>query len=210
MNEEVLSKKVYEFATTSDSNRIDELLEEITLHYLELYNYERTHFSDTQKIDLDDYGQDEMLSNYQMYLISLFMGIRERSTVEFDKLNADLEDNITMLMIVYVAIQFSRINITEKSNVKQTAQLSVVQQIQTSNTDVKITKTWISRNDSKTCPICRALHGTTVPVGENFLVNGQVVELHDGTRFVYNYLDRNVAIAHPNDRCRIEFNIEQD
>lgn len=208
MNKVELNKLVFEFATNEQI--VSELLDEITNYYLLLYSDERQRFADINEVDLNDYEQDILLANYKIYIENLFMGLRDRGLVKLEELESELSDGITMLMIVFITKQFNRLHDTESSNVIQTAQLSVVEQLQKSNTDVRLTKTWISRNDDRTCKICQALHGMTIPVNENFLVNGQVVDLKDGTRFVYDYVDRTVAVAHPNDRCRIEFNVERD
>jgi len=210
MNETELQDVVYEFTTTSDSQKMIELLGVIITYYLTVYKSERQKFADTNHIDLNDYGQDILLTNYAEYLETLFLGLRDRSLEKLEELESNLEDNINLLMTAFVMNQFRRTHETESSNVIQTAQVGVIEQLQASNTDMRVTKTWISRNDERTCEICRALHGMTIPVQENFLVNGQVVDLKDGTRFVYNYVDRTVAIVHPYDRCRIEFNIERD
>lgn len=106
----------------------------------------------------------------------------------------------------YVSENYQTIDRSETSNARQLGQLHVVSEVQASSSAVKVYKRWRAHPDC--CDICRALDGAIVPIDEPFLINGQVVELSNGKEFIYNYIDRGVAIAHPNDRCWIEFIIE--
>lgn len=64
------------------------------------------------------------------------------------------------------------------------------------------TKTWIAKMDSHTCEKCAALNGTTLPLDEPFLSDGDQVEIESGT-WTYSYLPQYTAAAHPHDRCEI-------
>lgn len=66
--------------------------------------------------------------------------------------------------------------------------------------DVTVTKTWRAVIDAKTCAVCLAMDGQTVPFDRPFTFNGSEVSLDS------HYSD--FANAHPHCRCQIQYNTE--
>lgn len=77
-------------------------------------------------------------------------------------------------------------------------------------TGVVIYKKWNSVNDERTCPICRLLDGTRVPVGVSF-VQGLDPE-DDAYEVAVNYLSYtggDFSYAHPRCRCWLTYEKEE-
>lgn len=102
--------------------------------------------------------------------------------------------------------QKTRIVETETENIRQLVDLDLLMTF-TLDSGIRATKTWRTRGDDKVCPICKAMDGVTVYIDEPFIVNGAAIDTDTGA-FVFDYKDRLVASAHPNDRCVIEINFE--
>lgn len=64
-----------------------------------------------------------------------------------------------------------------------------------------LTKTWISRLAENTCRFCRALHGTTIPVGDSFAAYAR----RAGVKRVYGGLY--APPLHPRCQCRLRYGL---
>ena len=198
-----------QFCTTEDDIEAQEILLLLVNQYMQLYYNERAAFAERSGIPLELVMDEGVQGEYALYIADLFTGMRERAEQKRLALEADREmqeKERRLALYAFIAVAYQTIDETESSNARQLSQLQVAETAQQQNGAVRITKTWRAHPDC--CEVCSQLDGTTIPIDEHFLVNGQVVELGDGTEFIYNYIDRGVAICHPNDRCWIEFNIE--
>lgn len=199
MNEEDI---VVEFLTTDDIDRAAILLESLLDSYMALYDEEIATFASNNDLSIDFIPMHQ--ATYRENLMDLFIGMRERVKEKEAKLKEEKDEAIALvLLLIFVEENYNRLKLTELGNIKQTAQLEVVQYLQANDYNVRIMKRWVAHSGA--CEVCQALNGITIPIDEPFLVNGQIVELADGKEFIYNYIDRSVAIAHPNDQCYIEF-----
>lgn len=68
-------------------------------------------------------------------------------------------------------------------------------------TGVKLLKTWNSIGDDKTCPICRAMDGLTIPVTESF----QAVAPSASISEELSYTGGDIVYAHPRCRCWVTY-----
>lgn len=68
-------------------------------------------------------------------------------------------------------------------------------------TGVKLLKTWNSVGDERTCPICRAMDGLTIPVTESF----QAVAPSASISEELSYTGGDIVYAHPRCRCWVTY-----
>lgn len=202
MNDEL----IYQFATTDDEVEAYEIMLLLTQYYLSVYDSEKDEFAASHNVNTQAIMDESLRAEYALYISNIFSGMRDRVKEEEGRLSGLGEGAALLALKKFVFENYGRIEETELSNAKQMARLQVAQEIQSKNTAAKIYKRWVARPGC--CEVCRALNGTVKPIDEPFLINGQVVELEGGKSFTYGYIDRNVAIAHPNDRCTVEFFIE--
>lgn len=197
---------IYQFATTDDEVEAYETMLLLTQYYLSAYDSERDEFAARHKVNPQAIMDGGTREEYALYISGILLGMRGRVKEEEGRLSGLGEAAALPALKKFVWDNYRRIEETEASNAKQLAQLQVVQEIQSKDRAAKIYKRWVARPGC--CEVCRALNGTVKRIDEPFLVNGQVVELEGGKSFTYGYIDRNVAVAHPNDRCTVEFFIE--
>lgn len=203
MNDEEL---IYQFATTTDEAEANELAILLTLYFLAIYDDEKERFAKSSNVENDDERFDQVREDYAMYVLAFLYGMRDRTKEKKSELSGVSKSEAVEKLRAFVEVNYERINRTESGNAKQVAQLEIVARVLSTNTAVTIYKRWVARPGA--CQICRALDGTILEVSQKFLTNGQIVQLEDGSEFIYNYIDRSVAIAHPNCGCTIEFSIQ--
>lgn len=199
---------VYEYATTNDSVRAEELLQSLALYYVLMYESEKERFAAENEINSALIDDASYVGEYYLYLMGIFKGMRERTIAERERLSTLNKAKLAIALYAFVKWNFERIDATESGNAIQTAQLQVAWLAKEQNNAARIYKKWVTSKDSKVCPICKALEGTIIPLDEPFLVNGQIIEEASSAEFIYGYIDRYVAVAHPWCRCSIEFIIE--
>ena len=68
-------------------------------------------------------------------------------------------------------------------------------------TGVRLLKTWNSVGDERTCPICRAMDGLTIPVTESF----QAVAPSASISEELSYTGGDIVYAHPRCRCWVTY-----
>ena len=68
-------------------------------------------------------------------------------------------------------------------------------------TETKIEKTWNCVGDSKTCPICLAMNGLTIPVTESFSSVAPSVDIQEDL----SYTGGDIVYAHPRCRCWVTY-----
>lgn len=198
---------ILDFLTTNDSIDFQEKLEQLVYYFVMLYYQGQTQFADRYDYQIDEETFNLQLQDYSNYIILLLYDMRQRMNEYREKIKdlprLEQADKLSR----FVVVNFKRLNVTEFNNAFQMAEIDIINDMIKNDSTVKVYKTWVARPDA--CPVCKALNGTRKELNEPFLVSGQVVELDDGKTFEYGYIDRKVAIAHPNDRCRIEFDIER-
>lgn len=216
---------IIDYCTTDNDEYAEEILLLIIMYFLEAYEDEKIRFARVNNVDITTLNDDAMIDEYVNYLIDLLADMRERC---YDKMSVleslhneplpkaevapighgflSKEDYTDLL--AFIIVNWDRLEDTEYVSAKQTAQFKVVEIVQEKNSGARIYKQWVAHQDCRTCPVCMSLHGTIIPLEEPFLVNGQVVELDNGKFWTYDYNDRFIAVAHPWDRCWIEFIIE--
>lgn len=188
--------KVVRFAWAEDEREANELLIVLVEYMLDFYDAELHRFALENDVPIED-EVFQSRDDYAMYISDLFIGLRERAQLRLSEDRKKLRNFIITAFVVLVD--------SESSNILQLAQLDVALIAKKRNNAVKIYKTWHAHPDC--CDLCGQLDGTTKLIDEPFLVNGQIVEMANGEEVIYDYIDRLVAIAHPNDRCWIEFSI---
>lgn len=199
---------IQDFIFTPNAERREELRDDIVAYWIQMFLNEFYYFAGQNSVNTDDIEIDSVLMDYAQELIQTLDGMRTRVLAKAEKEKEEYgrmtDDELHAVLIDYINNQYKRIEETETSNVIQFAQILVADRFQKDNPGAEIYKRWIANPDC--CPICKALsEQEPIPLDEPFLVNGQRVELPDGKVFIYDYVDRLMCIAHPNDRCRIQF-----
>lgn len=197
--------RIIEFALTKNAIEVEENLLLIVEYLLTVFDEEKARYASDNNVEIDPEEYSEMREAYAIYLADLLLGMRERCAAK----QSEMEQEGTVekaLLFSFVLSQFFNIEDTEWSNSKQMAQLEVVNKVRLLRPAAKISKRW--RAHSGACDKCLAMDGTEVPFEEPFLRTGQLIELSTGEEFIYNYIDRDIALLHPHDRCWVEFIIE--
>lgn len=204
MHEEI----IYQFATTEDEDEAYSILLLMIEQFLAQYTAARELFAADNSFELKGYSDESVFDEYALYLFGIFTGLRERAKEQRERLRSqDLNKTEHLIALRrFIINEYETIEATEQGNAIQMGQLSAITALQDQRCDIRIFKEWVAHPDC--CEICKKLNGTILPIEAPFLVDGQVVELPEGKEFVYQYIDRLIAIAHPNDRCHVEFIIE--
>lgn len=201
---------VYGFATTSDQVDAEEKVAIIIAYFVGLILTEIEAFSEANNVDMSEYDIQSWIDSYTAYLYEILMGMRQRIQEKQNELQYEYGNDYIPYLREYFVQQYNRVLYSELVDAKQLGQIIVSTALQTKaleqGINMQVYKTWRAFPDC--CPICAALAGTTIPITEPFLVNGQRVDVGNGKTFIYDYVDRYVAFAHPNDRCWIELSIE--
>lgn len=205
MYDEFIENYAYEFINAKDDEEREQLFLVIIYMMLQFYQEEIISFAKKYKLeitieDLEELNNEEFILNYQSYLTDILIGIYEDMKARQEQGKQDI--------YTYVVNRIKTMFKTEYENMTQTGQLTAIYIYSQMNNDFMIYKTWVTSGDNLVCPMCRELEGTRLPYDEPFLVNGQVIEGTDGKPSVYSYMPRYAALAHPNCRCHIEFEIE--
>lgn len=197
---------IYQYATTEDEQEAYELLLLLILFFMTMYEDERKAFAERNSVDLTGMDDSEVTNEYTLYITDLLIGMRERTLKAKQELSVLSRAAFLVAMQQVVKNNWNTLHDSEVGNAKQTAQLEVATLAQMLNRNIQIFKRWVAHPDC--CKICAALDGVQIPIDEPFLVPGQSIDLADGSEFVYEYIERGIATAHPNDRCHVEFIIE--
>lgn len=190
-----MNKLVTQFLLEINDEKAKTLLYELLVLFGEYFNEQRRAFALEQDIELlEDYYDTK--TEYVDYLSQVLWIARQQLINKSDGLSK--ED-----LLIAVVLASTRLINTETQALGQLAKITVAHELETQNGNIKIMKRWVANPNC--CPICRALDGMILPLDQPFLSNGQVVELEEGKSYTYGYADRLSAVAHPNDRCSIEF-----
>ena len=92
--------------------------------------------------------------------------------------------------------RIERLAYNEERRAWNMADLDGMQELQ-SQTGIRIVKKWHIA-DSGACDFCKDMNGQKENVDNSFLLKDQVVVLEDGSRYVNNFVDMEVAQLHPN------------
>lgn len=144
---------------------------------------------------------------YRQYLSAILRGFRGRIQEFLGR-----EPPPTAQELAYkLSWEVERIRATEDRHMNQTGIINAYIFYQSVRPGLIITKNWRANiHLQSTCQSCRWLHNQPpIPINQPFLIHGQEWVGQDGEPNVYNYIDRQVSIAHPNCRCWIEIEIFQ-
>jgi len=193
---------LYTFATGNQTAETQEQLHRIVVYLLQVFDEEQERFATVNNLPIEEETYAEMRQDYAAYLADLVLGLRTRM---IDKQQRMKDDGTFDRMVLFLMVvnEFDRIEHSEWSNAKQLAQLNVVQHFRLTHPGATIMKRWVAHAGG--CERCLAMDGVEVPIDEPFLVAGQAVQTANGEAFIYDYISRDVAIMHPNDRCYVEF-----
>lgn len=198
---------IWEFAFTEDDTILGYDLALLITYFITAYDEEKVRFAKDNGIELTDYELDEFRENYILYLYDMLLNVRLNIQEKQRELHEMQVEEEYEKLRDFITTYFALVHMTEIQVLVQSASLNVVKELRRNNADVIIEKRW--KAFPGCCPICKALDGVTIPVDEPFLVNGQVVEDAHGKLHTYSYVDRYICVAHPNDRCMIEYIITQ-
>lgn len=201
----ITQEQLYDFVTTDSEDEAYELLLLILAYLLSAYDNALKEAAEEWNVEITE--PDTVREDYAIYVISLLTNFRERARQKALDLMSEDVDDYTAALKRFIEIGFNAIERTERENAQQTAQLHAVVIAAYVIGNAEIYKTWRARPNC--CSICAALDGITVPIDTPFLVNGQMIDLADGKTFIYKYKERQIALAHPNCGCWVEFSIRQ-
>lgn len=203
----ISDENIYNFAIMDNETEAYEIAMLLVMSMLLVYEEERDTFAANNDVNIEMLDDEESIESYAQYLYTLYWGLRERTREKqqelyaLDMVTADMHTKLKN----YAVNGYNAINNTEPGNAQQLAQLNVVVAVQDQQPAAQIYKTWDARPDC--CEKCAAMDGTTIPVEEPFLVNGQAVMLPDGSEVFYSYITRQTAIMHTRCRCYVTFTI---
>lgn len=193
---------IYEFAVCSNSADAKDKLAQLLAYLISIFDEEKDQFAEQNNVELRLEEHSELRESYIQYLTALLIGMRDRCLEKQQKMQDEGKADRALLFL-FVMNEFDRIEDSEWSNSKQLAQLEVVQKVRLLRPNAIITKRWVAHVGA--CDYCMAMDGVEVPIDQPFLVSGQTIMLHTGEELIYNYIDRDVAVLHPHDRCYVEF-----
>lgn len=109
-------------------------------------------------------------------------------TVNIQSLLDEFKHNIDRIAMSEVQM------LIEKASVESAKLFEIV-------TNTKIEKTWNCIGDSRTCPICLAMNGLTIPVTESFSSVAPSVDIQEDL----SYTGGDIVYAHPRCRCWVTY-----
>lgn len=195
---------IYEYATTENEEQAARLLGDIVTYYISLYDASYHQFSEQHEIE-EENQHEQVRIDFIDHITEVLRNLRTRTETKKGEIFARYGTLLKTALADFVLAAYQTIEDSETPNAVMLAQLQAIFNLMDQNGNAIITKTWRAHPDC--CPICAALNGLTVGINEYFLETGDEVTLEDGKIFVYDYNNREVPIAHPHDRCWIEFNI---
>lgn len=193
---------IYEFVVSDNPSDVQEKLLLLVAYLLSVFDSEKAQFAQQNNVELEAEEYSELREAYAIYLTDLLLGMRDRCLDKQQKMKEANEFD-RALIYLFIINEFNTIEDSEWSNSKQMAQLEVVKKVRVIRPNAKIEKRWVAHVGA--CDYCQAMDGVTIPLDEPFLRSGQVIALNSGEEFIYNYIDREVAVLHPHDRCYVEF-----
>lgn len=147
---------------------------------------------------------DSLVNEVHRDLVEVLEGLKRRISNE---LNTEaLKDISISIATVYALVkknnywQVERIIDAEDHIIEEKTERDVMSELATMM-NVTITKTWVAVIDAKTCPVCRAMDGTTIPFSEDFVYNDSSITIDS------HYSE--IAHAHPHCRCKVVYQIER-
>ena len=114
--------------------------------------------------------------------------IDSTETVNIDDLLSDFRHKLDRIAMSEVQM------LIEKASVESAKLFEIV-------TENSILKTWNCIGDSKTCPTCLAMNGTTIPVTESFSNVAPSVDIEEEL----SYTGGDIVYAHPRCRCWVTY-----
>ena len=109
-------------------------------------------------------------------------------TVNLEELLSDFRHKLDRIAMSEVQM------LIEKASVESAKLFEIV-------TENSILKTWNCIGDSKTCPTCLAMNGTTIPVTESFSNVAPSVDIQEEL----SYTGGDIVYAHPRCRCWVTY-----
>lgn len=109
-------------------------------------------------------------------------------TVNLEELLSDFRHKLDRIAMSEVQM------LIEKASVESAKLFEIV-------TENSILKTWNCIGDSKTCPTCLAMNGTTIPVTESFSNVAPSVDIEEEL----SYTGGDIVYAHPRCRCWVTY-----
>lgn len=199
---------IYQMCVTEDEDEAYQIMLLVIEQYLAKYATAREEFANINEFTLEGYSDIDVRNEYSLYLYGVLVDMRERAREKESSLTSQEVAGVALVAALRrsIMLDYAVIDATERGNAIQMGQLDAITALQDQRGDVRILKEWVAHPDC--CEVCKRLNGTILPIEAPFLVDGQIVELEGGKEFKYNYIDRLIAIAHPNDRCHVEFIIE--
>ena len=114
--------------------------------------------------------------------------IDSTETVNIDDLLSDFRHKLDRIAMSEVQM------LIEKASVESAKLFEIV-------TENSILKTWNCVGDSRTCPTCLAMNGTTIPVTESFSNVAPSVDIQEEL----SYTGGDIVYAHPRCRCWVTY-----
>lgn len=206
----VLVNEYYDAVLDNDTEKQDELLgrlEAVVASVLLLYGSRNLGFIldmfPVRPNNVSYTPNEEVVVQCSRDLQNVLEGLRERLNAELEKVrlaNPEMSASEVVETVRKSQVwQAKRITESEDSILEQRAGLDIVSQVFVEQ-GYNVTKTWVAKIDARTCPICRAMNGVTIPFGDVFMIDGDEITIDS------HYGD--MANAHSNCRCHIEYNFE--
>lgn len=145
---------LYAFAIGKQTPETQEQLQQMTDYLLRVFDDEQLRFACGHDVPMDDDATAELRHDYALYVADLLLGLRERMQERKKQMNEEGTFD-RMVLFLFAANEFDRIEQTEWSNAKQLAQLSVVHQFRLTHPGATILKRWVAHSGA--CEKCQAM-----------------------------------------------------
>ena len=174
----------------------DDVVYAIANHFTSILLQTRAMIIDEHGLEETSPMNDSDLTEMARHIATIMFGFRQRILeIEDDE---QREHNILW--------QFERILVDQTVRAINAGELWGYMFVQ-NVTGIKYAKTWVSRLAKNTCITCETLHGTTIPIHEDFLSLGQTLSLRDGTFYRQTYGNLSAPSLHPHCQCWLIFTL---
>ena len=143
---------------------------------------------------------DDMIDRITADFREVLNGLSDRIAEERSKQSGVSEDELRKLVYAANLWQVKRIVDSQDHIIDSLSDVDIVDQL-FHKQGYNVIKTWHATIDNRTCDVCKSMNGTAVSFTDNFVYNGDVIELDS------HYSD--FANAHPHCRCWIEYTLER-
>ena len=99
-----------------------------------------------------------------------------------------------------------RLALTETNRAGNNGSVYAMEQV-AKEAKIKINKVWQAQGGA--CDYCKAMHGKSVGISDTFVAKGEAIEAEGVKPLANNFVDMDIATAHPNCSCYTTYEVEK-